>query len=80
MNFDRVRMGSAVLGDSTIYEVFDPPWWKFWRFFIWHFLSSGHAKGYVTISKKDPDGVIRVHKFRARSVNKTDGKTFTVLH
>jgi hypothetical protein len=45
--FDGMWMGSGNPMDPTIYEVFDPPWWRVDRWFRW--LFTRQRKGILTI-------------------------------
>ncbi len=66
MRFDRVRCGNSL---GITMEIFDAPWWRLDRWFVWFFRSKGHAKGRVTMTVS---GVSR--SVRCRSVDRNPSR------
>jgi hypothetical protein len=54
---DGSRCGNGS-GDSMLYEIFDPPWWRLDRWASWVFTARG-ARGTLTIFRNGQSKVVR---------------------
>jgi hypothetical protein len=43
-SFDGMQCGNGS-GDSVVYEIFDPPWWRIDRWFNWYCMQRKAARG-----------------------------------